>query len=224
MPPMVDKDPQQNKSPITAVLFDWSETISDDRRPVYEANKKMCEYWGVPKVESFEEWAQGASMTPVGFFRDRGVTASGDEIYNVYRRCFQEVLTEGRKPTLIPGTLATLQQLHQRGISLAIVSSHPQIYLEPEAHEYGIFPLVEVLHGDAQNKVESITAVCQMMRLDRSRSMYMGDTIYDIRSAREAGLVTAGVSSGYHTHEALEAEKPDYLFTQLSQVLTLVGV
>ncbi|MCR4314510.1 MAG: HAD family hydrolase [Candidatus Uhrbacteria bacterium] len=221
---MVDKETQQNKSSVTAVLFDWSGTISDDRRPVYEANKKMCDYWGVPAVESFEEWANGASMTPVGFFRDRGVTASGDEIYEVYRRCFKEVLNEGGFPTLIPGTLETLQRLSQANIALGIVSSHPQIYLEPEAREYGLFPLMKILHGDAQNKISAIMTVCQMMGLDRSRTIYIGDTIYDIRSAREAGLITAGVSTGYHTHEALQAEKPDHLFTRLSQVLTLVQV
>lgn len=220
---MVDKDPQQNKSHITAVLFDWSGTISDDRRPVYEANKKMCDYWRVP-CESFEEWLRNASMTPIDGFRKKGVTASGDEIYSLYRTYFQESLEAGVRPTVFPDAHETLSHLRTAGLTLGIVSSHPQVYLQQEARGYLIHPLVEILHGDARNKIDSLKDACLILGLARSQTMYVCDTVYDIRSAREAGLITAGVSSGYHTHEALEAEKPEHLFTRLNQVLTLVGV
>ncbi len=220
---MVDKDLQQNNSGINAVLFDWSGTISDDRLPVYEANKKMCDYWKVPS-ESFEEWARGASMTPIEGFRNKGVEASGDEIYALYRTYFQESLEAGIRPTVLPDVHETLTRLRERGLPLGIVSAHPQIYLTQEAKEYLIAPLVDMLHGDARNKVDALKEVCQILGLQRSTTLYIGDTIFDIRSARDAGLLTAGVSTGYHTHEALAAEKPDYIFTSLSQVLSVVGL
>lgn len=218
---MVDKDPQQNNSHIQAVLFDWSGTISDDRLPVYEANKKMCDYWSVP-CESFEEWVRSASMTVIDWFRKKGVEASGDEIYALYRTYFQESLKAGIRPAIFPDAHETLLRLRNNSLPLGIVSSHPQVYLVQEARDYLIGPLVEILHGDARNKVDSLKEVCLILGLERSTTMYVGDTIFDIRSAREAGLVTAGVSTGYHTHEALEAEKPDYLFTSLSQIMNVV--
>ena len=64
---------------LDAIIFDWSGTLSDDRRSVYAANTKMCVRWNIVQ-QAFEEWANGASMTPVGWFRARGVTASDDEI------------------------------------------------------------------------------------------------------------------------------------------------
>ncbi len=223
MPPMVDKDLQQNNSRIRAVLFDWSGTISDDRLPVYEANKKMCDYWSVP-CESFEEWAHTASMTPIDGFRKKGVEASGDEIYALYRTYFQESLEAGIRPAIFPDAHETLLRLRNNGIPLGIVSSHPQVYLVQEARDYLIGPLVEILHGDARNKVDSLKEVCLILGLERSTTMYVGDTIFDIRSAREAGLVTAGVSTGYHTHESLASEHPDYLFTSLGQITNVVGL
>ncbi|KKW32610.1 MAG: Phosphoglycolate phosphatase [Candidatus Uhrbacteria bacterium GW2011_GWA2_52_8d] len=223
MPPMVDKDPQQNNSHIQAVLFDWSGTISDDRLPVYQANKKMCDYWRVP-CESFEEWTRAASMTVIDAFRKKGVEASGDEIYALYRTSFQESLEAGIRPAIFPDAHETLLQLQNKGLPLGIVSSHPQVYLVQEARDYLIQPLVEILHGDARNKIDALKEVCQILGLERSTTMYVGDTIFDIRSAREAGLVTAGVSTGYHTHESLASEHPDYLFTSLSQVGDVVGL
>lgn len=220
---MVDKETQQNKSPITAILFDWSGTISDDRRPVYEANKKMCEYWNVP-CEPFEEWMRCASMTPIDGFRKKGVQASGDDIYALYRSFFQHSLESGTRPVVFQDAHETLSRLQQIGLTVGIVSSHPQVYLEQEARDYLLHPLIEILKGDTRNKIETLKEVCQTLGLERSETLYIGDTIYDIRSAREAGLITAGVSTGYHTHEALEAENPDHLFTRLSQVLTLLGV
>jgi phosphoglycolate phosphatase len=203
-----------------AVLFDWSGTISDDRRPVYEANKKMCAHWGL-EIESFEEWTHSASMTPIEGFRKKGLTASDDEIYRVYRHYFHEVLNDGSHPALIPGARQALVSLHAADIPLGIVSSHPQIYLEPEARKYEILPLVDVLHGDTRNKIETLKEVCQIMGLDRATTMYVGDTIYDIRSAAEAGLVTAGVTTGYHTREALEAEEPNHLLSNLNELFQI---
>lgn len=220
---MVDNYAQQNNSEIDVILFDWSGTISDDRLPVYEANKKMCDYWDVP-CDSFEVWARGASMTPIEGFRAKGVTASGDEIYALYQTYFQESLEQGIRPIVLPDAYETLARLQKAKVPTGIVSAHPQIFLNKEADAYLIHPLIEILQGDARNKIDTLKDVCKIMGADRARTMYIGDTIYDIRSAREAGLISAGVSTGYHTHESLQAENPDHLFTHLSQVLKVMGL
>ena len=123
---------------------------------------------------------------------------------------------------IYPDALETLTRLVEMGLRLGIVSSHPQVHLEREAQEHGFHTLVEAIHGDARNKVDALQHVCSLLGLEPTTTLYIGDTIYDIRSAREAGLQTAGITTGYHTHEALEAEKPEFLLTSLNQIFSII--
>lgn len=205
-----------------AIIFDWSGTLSDDRRPVYEANKGMRSHYGLPS-NTFEEFFYTARMTPIEFYRENGVTDSGDEIYALYRKFFQQSLEAGVRPHVYPEAHEVLCQIKNAGIPTAVVSSHPTIFLKQEAQEYLLAPFFEVLHGDARDKTVALKEVCQIMGVGRDKCLYVGDTTHDITSAREAGLTTAGVATGYHTREALENEHPDHLFSDLSELINLVS-
>ncbi len=206
-----------------AVIFDWSGTLSDDRRPVYEANKGLRAHYGLAN-NTFEEFFQTTRMTPIEFYREQGVTDSGDEIYALYRTYFQQSLEVGVRPQVYPDAHEVLVQIKKAGIPTAVVSSHPTVFLKQEAQDYLLAPFFEILHGDARNKISALKDVCQILNVDRARSLYVGDTTHDITSAREAGLVTAGVATGYHTREALASERPDHLFTNLLDLLSIVSV
>ncbi|MFA4845287.1 MAG: HAD family hydrolase [Patescibacteria group bacterium] len=204
-----------------AIIFDWSGTISDDRRPVYEANNRMRTHYGLGTT-TFEEFLATVRMTPIEFYHENGITDSGDQIYALYREFFQKSLEKGVRPSVFPEAHGVLSHLKNVGIRTAVVSSHPTVFLKQEAQDYLLAPFFEILHGDARDKVSALKEVCQIMGVDRARSVYVGDMTHDVRSAREAGLVSVGVATGYHTHEILESARPDHLFTNLLEVINLL--
>ena len=204
-----------------AIIFDWSGTISDDRQPVFEANKRMRMHYGLGST-TFEEFFATVRMTPIEFYRENGITDSGDQIYALYREFFQKSLEEGVRPRVFQDVHELLSHIKTAGIPTAVVSSHPTVFLKQEAQDYLLSPFFEILHGDARNKVDALKEVCQLMKVQPDKCMYVGDMTHDVRSAREAGLITAGVATGYQTREVLEAEHPDYLFSNLSELIELV--
>ncbi|MBI5793468.1 HAD family hydrolase [Candidatus Uhrbacteria bacterium] len=204
-----------------AIIFDWSGTLSDDRRPVYEANIGMRAHYGLPS-NTFEEFFHTTRMTPIEFFRENGIMDSSDEIYALYRKFFAQSLEAGVRPSVYPEAHEVLSHLKNAGIPTAVVSSHPNIFLKQEAQEYLLAPFFEILHGDARDKVSALKDVCQILGVEPGRSLYVGDTTHDIQSAREAGLTTAGVATGYHTQEALESQSPDHLFLNLLDLLPII--
>ena len=58
-------------------VFDWSGTISDDRKPVYTANMRLLQGHGKPTM-TFEEWLPRTRMTPGEFLADHGIY--GDQV------------------------------------------------------------------------------------------------------------------------------------------------
>ena len=49
-----------------------------------------------------------------------------------------------------------------------------------------------------------------------------GDSIHDVRSAKELGFNSVALSTGAHTYEMLEAENSDFLFTDLSEAKNIL--
>ena len=50
-----------------------------------------------------------------------------------------------------------------------------------------------------------------------SNAIYLGDTIYDIRAAKKAGVHSVGVATGYHVRERLVNENPDFVVDSLTE-------
>lgn len=205
---------------IKLYIFDWSGTLSDDRRPVYEANMRVLERYGKPRM-IFEEWLPRTTMTPIEFFNNHGVFGNPDELFSLYLTHFKEVNENGILPSVYPGSGETLRTLRGRGKKTAVISSHPEEKIHEEAGRYGVGDLFDEIVGNVRNKVRALREMRERFRTDARETIYIGDTIYDIRAGREAGIKVAVVGHGYHLPERLEQENPDYLLDNLRILLDL---
>ncbi|MBI2005516.1 MAG: HAD hydrolase-like protein, partial [Candidatus Aenigmarchaeota archaeon] len=93
--------------------FDWSGTISDDRKPVYTANMRLLQEHGKPTM-TFEEWLPRTRMTPGEFLADHGVYGDQDELFRAYTRYFEEAKMSGVVPVPYADAEATLRYLRER--------------------------------------------------------------------------------------------------------------
>ncbi len=51
----------------------------------------------------------------------------------------------------------------------------------------------------------------------------VGDTVNDIISARNAGIKSAAILAGFDPKEKIEAENPDWILDNISQVVQIVS-
>lgn len=205
---------------IELVIFDWSGVISDDRKPVYEVNMRILRDHKKPTM-SFEEWLPRTTMTPVEFFANHGVHEDPEELYALYKKYYGEAVESGITPVVYPDAYETLRYLKKNERRMAVLSSHPVENLKREAEEYEVTSFLSLIRGSAQNKVEGLQAVCEQLDTRPDSALFVGDTVYDIRAAKEAGLLPVGICTGYHTKERLEKEGPDLLLGCLSDLRDL---
>src|SRR3989338_6203932 len=104
---------QWRRGDLEPVIFDWSGVISDDRRPVYEANKIVVEKHGV-KHENFQNWLIHTNASAPLYFASRGITADPDVLMEEYRQALHLVRTNGTHPVLYPDVSHTLASLSPR--------------------------------------------------------------------------------------------------------------
>lgn len=160
-------------------------------------------------------------MTAVEFFNNHGVSGDPDELFSQFREHFKKVNEEGIIPSFYPETQKVLKGLRERGRKTAVVSSHPEEKIHEEAGHYGIEDLFDEIVGNVRDKARALREMRERFQTEARETIYIGDTIYDIRAGREAGIKVAVVGHGYHLPERLEQENPDYLLGNLRILLDL---
>lgn len=189
-------------------VFDHSGVLSDDRRPVYAANMILMDKYGLDRL-SFGDWLAATKASAGDLIRSFGVDVSKDEIDNEYAAVYTEIVSRSDdpiRPEMYSDVPDTLRALREKGLDLAIVSSHPKANLVRELKGYGILDLFDEVSGDPMGKTERLKAICDRFGVLPREAFFVEDTIYGLRSGHESGVNCFGVTTGYHSREMLESE------------------
>ncbi|MBI2031166.1 MAG: HAD family hydrolase [Candidatus Levybacteria bacterium] len=199
------------------LIFDWSGVISDDRQPVYEANMLLLEKYGKKRV-SFEDWLINTRQSVVELLGSYGVKTKPEKALSEYKETFDRVRKSDIHPTIYPDARKVIRKLSHNGSKLFVISVHPAQNLEEEAKEYEVYHFFDEFIGSVRDKVTGIQNVLENFKAN-SDTYYIGDTIYDIQVARQAGIKSVAVTNGYHVKERLKKENPDIIVESLTELL-----
>lgn len=203
-------------------VFDWSGTLSDDRKPVYAANMAMLEKFGIEKIV-FQEWLSQTDTTIGQFMHNHDVDLDKEEIHSIYGREYNLQMRLGNFPTVYPDSEEVLQYLKKQMKRIAVISSHPHDNLVNEAIEYGLFQYIDFIDGDARDKKAELLNLAERFCEKPQNMIYVGDMAHDIIAAKRAGMHSIGVTTGYHSKARLFQEKPEFLFDSLRDVMCIRG-
>ena len=70
---------------------------------------------------------------------------------------------------------------------------------------------------------ESILRTLNQLRVAPKQAIMIGDSPDDLQAGRVAGLITCGVTYGFHPKERLLAARPDYLIDSLQQLRDVIA-
>ncbi len=209
--------------PLKTLGLDWSGVVSDDRHPVYEANMRLLERYGIPRIE-FDDWLSLSKGSASEFLIYMGVEEPEGYLENLYKRELDDLGAEGVIPRAYEDSYTTLRELDKREIPILVVSSHPEENLRREANRYGLLAFIQLMIS-TRDKSEALKEACDRLETLPTELLYIGDTIYDIRAGKSAGVITGGIAGepqrGYHSDQKLREESPDYIFSDLGEVLEI---
>jgi phosphoglycolate phosphatase len=201
------------------IIFDWSGTISDDRLPIYEANMMLLEQYGKKRI-GFDNWMKNSKSNAAEFLLSHNIDIDITVALQEHKRAFSKVLRLGKTPKAYNNSAEVLSELSQSGFELKVISSHPAKNLKKEAKEYKVHNLFSSMVGDVVDKAILIREQLKKVR-STEKVYYIGDTIYDIRFAKKAGVKSVAITHGYHTKDKLLLENPDMIIDSLEELLAL---
>ena len=127
----------------------------------------------------------------------------------LYRDYYDEVGHESNR--VYGGVFELLTELRQNGVKLAICTSKNEPVAETVARQLGLTPYLDAICGSSfdgsrRAKADIIPyALDSLGCADTKSAVMIGDTHFDARGARLAGVDFIGVTYGYGTKEGMES-------------------
>lgn len=149
-----------------------------------------------------------------------------EEIVDLWRQSQEELHDRLIKP--FPGTADVLKELRRRGYPVGVVTSKERSGAERDLALYGLEKLVDVLvcWDDTTNHKplpDPILRGMELMGAVPGESLYVGDSIHDMKAGRAAGAQVAAALWGPFAREPLLAFKPEYLLQSIEDLLGVLG-
>jgi phosphoglycolate phosphatase len=212
---------------LALLIFDLDGTLIDSKKDLVQAVNAARREMGLGPLADETIASYVGNGAPVLIRRVMGPEASEEECSRALE-LFIAYYTEHRldHTTLYPGVREALDELRERGHSLAVLTNKPVRISRLIVEGLGLGELFFQVYGGNSfaEKKPSPVGVEALMResgIGPGRTVMIGDSGVDVRTARNAGITAVGVAFGFQPG-ALENDPPDYLLDDMRQLVPIV--
>ncbi len=211
----------------TTILFDIDGTLCDPGKSMIECAKyalgkfnitendpeALRRMIGPPLEHAFRDnygFNEEKAAQAVAYFREK-MQNDGIQLYEAY-----------------PGIVGLVNELHELGVKLGIVTSKIDHIARETLERTGLFQYFDVisaqLPGVIVDKEAILTnALDELSVTDLSTVIMVGDRLYDIEAAKTHKVDSIGVTWGYGTREELEKEGATYVVNSVTELAEILG-
>ena len=131
--------------------------------------------------------------------------------------------------TLFPQVKATLAELAEKGLPLAIVTNKPTPFVAPLLASLGIADYFSLIIGGDDVVVKKPHPAAIFLVLGRfgvlpQQLLFVGDSRNDILAAQAAGVPNIGMTFGYNYGEPIASSQPDLTLDSFDELLPALGL
>jgi pyrophosphatase PpaX len=210
---------------LRTVLFDLDGTLIDSVRLILDSYHHTLAAHGLP-ARSDDDWLEGVGTPLTAQF---GALQHGAGMLDALIATYREynLKHHDRMVTVYPGVVDVVRALKQDGIATGLVTSKNRSGALRGLALAQLESLMDVLvcADEVENPKphpEPVEKAVRLLGADPATTVYVGDSIHDMRSGRAAGVRTAAVLWGPFGREHLEGAQPDYWLQQPTDLLGVV--
>jgi len=199
---------------IRNVILDWSGTLVDDFGPVLDATNEIFRHYGRPAFTA-EDFREKFYLPFPEFYKEYLPESALPELDHHYRTAFKQLQT-GIAP--LPHSLDFLEYLREREMPTFLLSSIHHEHWEAQGSLIGVKHYFKQAYVQALDKRKVILHLLAEHDLNADETVFIGDMVHDVETARHAGVLSCAVLTGYDSLRKLKSANPDLLFRNLREV------
>lgn len=203
---------------IKNVLLDWSGTLADDLGPVLKATNAIFREYGRAEMGR-EEFRTHFRLPFSGFYAEFLPQATSEGLEVLYEKFFANLQDE---VTLLPGARDFLNFCAETGRRMFLLSTIKPSHFEVQAEALGVKEVFEHPYVGILDKREKIREILKIRGLDPAETMFVGDMVHDIETARHGGVLDVAVLTGFDSQEKLAGVRPSVMVENLAALQRLL--
>ena len=132
--------------------------------------------------------------------------------------------TNGESIHCFEGVSAMLKRIHEQDIRMALVTTNTCETVRNVLGDdsYNLFHLFED-RVSIFGKPAALKRIVRKSGLEKSQMLAIGDEIRDIEAAKKVNIPFGAVSWGFTSLEAMLSRDPEHIFTEIDQILDVLG-
>lgn len=216
-----------NDSKIRCVILDFDGTLGDTRKLIVDTMRQTIVELQLPE-RTDDECAAMIGLPLRQTFTDLipMTEEMGDRCVEVYRRLFDVNNRPGVVP-VFPNVVSTIEALHRGGLLLTIASSRLRKSLVGFLEQMDLCRYIPYVISvdDVENAKPAPDMVLKTLRENNLRpdeAVVVGDTVFDILMAHNAGVKAVGVTYGNGRREELEKENAEYVIDDFGKLKDII--
>jgi 2-hydroxy-3-keto-5-methylthiopentenyl-1-phosphate phosphatase len=213
------------KKRIHGIIFDLDGTLIEAYEAIYLGLKEAFQHFGkkmfpFPDLKKYLKVDLEATMNQ--FFPPEEIL----EGVPIMRKKYEEVYLE--KTRFLDGAREALEILHSKGILLGVASNKLGRFSRGALKHLEVSDYFKSVIGAGdvpRNKPfpDMIHAVLREMGLPPEEVIFVGDTITDIETGKQAGVDAYALPTGFHSKKELSEKKPKRILKNLKELTQIVG-
>jgi pyrophosphatase PpaX len=198
---------------IRTALFDLDGTLIDSIDLILASYRHTLAAHGFPPVPD-SEWMRGVG-TPLRIQLGPWATSPEELLALVATYRDYNLAKHDQMILAYPGIAELLQGVRAAGLRTGVVTSKNREGTKRGLRLFGLEEFIEVMvcADDVERPKphpEPVKRAVQQLGADPATTIFVGDSIHDLRSGRGAGVLTGAVLWGPFRREELEPAEPDF--------------
>ncbi|GBF34834.1 HAD-superfamily hydrolase [Desulfocucumis palustris] len=204
---------------LKTLLFDLDGTLMDSIPLITITFRRVFDYYGIP-------WEKGEVLSTIGLplreVAERYLPGRAGEFMEKYTLFQKEKQMDYIK--LFPGALEALETVKASGYSTGVVTSKRRMPALTGLEATGLNKYMDVVVtvddvSKPKPNPEPVLRALELLNKKPENAVYVGDSWYDIKAGKGAGVITMGVTWGMASRERLMGEGPEYIVDSFVELM-----
>jgi phosphoglycolate phosphatase len=207
---------------MSLILFDFDGVLADTLADMLRFAQEVCDELGVNHTVLQTDLSELEVMSFATF--GRACEMPEDFVDEFVRRCTEKFSEKEVPPAIFEGLGEVIRKLPGRHW-LAVVTGNTGRNVRAFLERHGLSGCVRAVYGVdlPGTKLEKILMAKGQFAAEGEAVFMVGDSLSDIRAAREAGVKTIAVSWGHQRLDKLIEAQPDHVVHSPGELVEIIG-
>lgn len=212
------------------VIFDFDGTVADTGEGILKSLQYSFSAMGDPEPDLSD---LKKFIGPPVYYSYTHFYGISDDRVDLYIKKYRERYREKGiyESKVYPGIKELISHLKENNIKVGIASSKPENLIYSVSDYLGITDMFDAIVGvKTDNSKHStkagliISAMNCMGFTDKNKVLMVGDRLYDIDGASEAGVKSCGALWGYGNEAEFKAHNADFIVSDPKDIINLIKI